>query len=70
MEQLFTFGLNVEYERGGFEFGGEVAFNRGQQTVHAIDRMKVILKRDGYAGINDLGTVVVYNGAAVGNYVD
>lgn len=36
--KLGASGIALEYSKNGFEFGGEAAFNFGEETVHAIDR--------------------------------
>ncbi|MCK4499587.1 hypothetical protein KAU11_03770, partial [Candidatus Babeliales bacterium] len=48
---LITIGCALEYECGGFECGGEVAFNRGKEHVYAVDRNKVTVARDATTGI-------------------
>lgn len=42
---LFTTGCMFDYNRGGFEIGGEFAFNLGTRKMHGIDRLRVIAKR-------------------------
>lgn len=36
--KLFSVGTGFNYEKGNFEFGGEVAFNLGTEYVYNIDR--------------------------------
>lgn len=36
--QLLTYGTCFEYKNGNFEFGGEVALNRGHEELYNIDR--------------------------------
>jgi hypothetical protein len=50
--RLVTVGSGFEYEKGNFEFGGEVAFNMGSEYVYNIDRNVIALGR-GYAGQED-----------------
>ena len=47
---LGAIGLAAEYKKDKFEFGGEVAFNYGEETLFEIDRNKVIFKSDTYPG--------------------
>ena len=44
--QLFTGGWAFDYNKGNWELGGEIAFNRGGQELKAIDRNKVVILRD------------------------
>ncbi len=50
--RLVTVGSGFEYEKGNFEFGGEVAFNMGAEYVYNIDR-NVIGLTGGYPGQED-----------------
>jgi hypothetical protein len=43
---LMTMGCSFDYERSGFELGGEFGFNRGIEHVYEIDRMKVSIARN------------------------
>lgn len=58
--QLVTVGSGFEYEKGNFEFGGEVAFNMGAEYVYNIDRNVVTLV-GGYAGQEDKVTAQYTN---------
>jgi len=41
--KLVTVGSGFEYEKGNFEFGGEVGFNLGTEYVFNIDRNSIVL---------------------------
>ncbi|MCK4650689.1 hypothetical protein KAT08_00800 [Candidatus Babeliales bacterium] len=50
--KLGAYGLALEYQKGNFECGGEVAFNYGSEKLYNIDRNKIEITRDenGYLG--------------------
>jgi|GEM_PF-873490 len=41
--KLVTLGTGFDYEKGNFEFGGEIAFNAGAEYLYNIDRNVVTL---------------------------
>lgn len=48
---LGSFGLNLEHAYKNFEWGGEMAFNFGQEKLHAIDKNVLVYKKDHTDGI-------------------
>lgn len=44
--RLGAFGLNLEHAYKNFEWGGEVAFNFGEEKLHAIDKNVIKYKKD------------------------
>lgn len=43
---LGSFGLNLEHAYRNFEWGGEAAFNFGEEKLHAIDKNTIKYKKD------------------------
>jgi len=43
---LGSFGLNLEHAYKNFEWGGETAFNFGEEKLHAIDKNTIKYKKD------------------------
>ncbi len=48
--ELYTFGLAGETEFDNFEFGFDMALNRGSQKMRVVDLNKIIIKKDGNTG--------------------
>jgi hypothetical protein len=66
---LGAVGLAAEYTKNNFEFGGEIAFNYGEEELYNIDRNVVLLKHMEYGLVAGGAVREVYShvlGTAIG----